>query len=146
MLLFADDFIFSCMQRCGILISYIGFLWITEIFRISFIVQQSLGLITALRCPESHVITWGRRLYLGVSIFRGRPKVEHLVGLADSVVNKFSRWKGHTLSLAGRRCLINNVIAASLVHSMMVYKWPRPLLQKVESAMWNFLWPGNVNK
>lgn len=84
--------------------------------------------------------------YLDVPIFRGVPKVEHLLGLADYVIAKFDRWKGHTLSLAGRRCLINSVISVSLVHSMMVYKWPRPLIKRVEVAMRNFLWFGNVNK
>ncbi|KAL8488105.1 hypothetical protein ACS0TY_024404 [Phlomoides rotata] len=60
--------------------------------------------------------------YLGVPIFRGAPKVQQLSRLADSVISKFGRWKGSTLSLAGRKCLINSVIAASLVHSMMVYR------------------------
>lgn len=77
--------------------------------------------------------------YLGVPIFRGVPKIEHLVGITDDVINKFSRWKGSLLSLAGRHCLINSVISSSLVHSIMVYKWPRPLLKKVESSIQNFL-------
>ncbi|KAL8492519.1 hypothetical protein ACS0TY_023924 [Phlomoides rotata] len=57
--------------------------------------------------------------YLGVLIFRGAPKVHHLSRLADSVICKFSRWKGSTLPLVGRKCLINFVIVAFLVHSMM---------------------------
>ncbi|KAL8546881.1 hypothetical protein ACS0TY_006555 [Phlomoides rotata] len=40
--------------------------------------------------------------YLGVPIFRDAPKVHHLSRLVDSVICKFSRWKGSTLSLAGR--------------------------------------------
>ncbi|KAL8465119.1 hypothetical protein ACS0TY_034572 [Phlomoides rotata] len=82
--------------------------------------------------------------YLGVPIFRGASKVHRLSRLADSVIYKFSRWKGSTLSLAGRKCLINSVIVASLVHSMMVYRWPRSLLKKVDTAMRNFLWKGNI--
>ncbi|KAL8546969.1 hypothetical protein ACS0TY_006616 [Phlomoides rotata] len=46
---------------------------------------------------------------------------------------------GHSLSLAGRKCMIDFVIAASLVHSMMVYYWPRTLLKKIEDVMRNFL-------
>ncbi|KAL8523191.1 hypothetical protein ACS0TY_013240 [Phlomoides rotata] len=52
--------------------------------------------------------------YLGVPIFRGTPRVSYFAEIVDSVLTKFSRWKGSSLSLAGRRCLINSVIAASL--------------------------------
>ncbi|KAL8488043.1 hypothetical protein ACS0TY_024353 [Phlomoides rotata] len=78
--------------------------------------------------------------YLGVPILRGAPRTCHLTALADSIISKFSKWKGHSLSLAGHKCMINFVIAASLVHSMMVYYWPRTLLKKIENAMRNFLW------
>ncbi|KAL8529340.1 hypothetical protein ACS0TY_006669 [Phlomoides rotata] len=83
--------------------------------------------------------------YLGVPIFRGASRTCHLAALADSIINKFSKWKGHSLSLAGRKCMINFVIAASLVHSMMVYYWPRTLLKKIEDAMRKFLWKGDIS-
>ncbi|KAL8497717.1 hypothetical protein ACS0TY_021156 [Phlomoides rotata] len=85
-------------------------------------------------------------LYLGVPIFRGTPRVSYLAGIADSTLTKFSCWKCSSLSLAGRRCLINNIIAASLVHSMMIYRWPRVLIDKMERAIRNFLWSGNIHK
>ncbi|KAL8529336.1 hypothetical protein ACS0TY_006665 [Phlomoides rotata] len=78
--------------------------------------------------------------YLGVPLFKGPPRTGHLAALADSIISKFSKWKGHSLSLAGRKCLINSVIAASLVHSMMIYYWPRTLLKKIEDVMLNFHW------
>ncbi|KAL8507322.1 hypothetical protein ACS0TY_018021 [Phlomoides rotata] len=84
--------------------------------------------------------------YLGVPIFRGSPRTCHLATLADSIISKFSKWKGHSMSLAGRKCMINFVIAASLVHSMMVYYWPRTLLKKIEDAMRNFLWKGDISQ
>ncbi|KAL8488057.1 hypothetical protein ACS0TY_024365 [Phlomoides rotata] len=43
--------------------------------------------------------------YLGVPIFRGAPRTYHLAAMADSIVAKFSKWKGHALSLAGRDIL-----------------------------------------
>ncbi|KAL8492488.1 hypothetical protein ACS0TY_023893 [Phlomoides rotata] len=57
--------------------------------------------------------------YLGVPIFRGAPCTCHLAALADSIISKFSKWKGHSLSLAGRKCMINFLIPASLVHSII---------------------------
>lgn len=85
-------------------------------------------------------------IYLGVPIFRGKPKAIHLKAIADEVIQKFTRWKGHTLSFAGQRCLINSVIASSLVHTMMVYKWPPPLLKKVETTIRNYIWTGDIMK
>ncbi|KAL8520052.1 hypothetical protein ACS0TY_010838 [Phlomoides rotata] len=84
--------------------------------------------------------------YLGIPIFRGAPHTCHLAALADSIISKFSKWKGHSLYLAGRKCMINVVIAASLVHSLMVYYWPRTLLKKIENAMRNFLWTGDISR
>ncbi|KAL8524002.1 hypothetical protein ACS0TY_013819 [Phlomoides rotata] len=84
--------------------------------------------------------------YLGVPLFKGASRTGHLAALADSIISKFSKWKGHSLSLAGRKCLINSVIAASLVHSMMIYYWPRTLLKKIEDAMRNFFWKGDISR
>ncbi|KAL8509008.1 hypothetical protein ACS0TY_016265 [Phlomoides rotata] len=85
-------------------------------------------------------------IYLGVPIFRGAPKACHLRGTADRIISKFACWKGSSLSLAGRACLVNSVIVSSLVHSMMIYKWPRSLLNKIDQAMRNFIWTGSTEK
>ncbi|KAL8463018.1 hypothetical protein ACS0TY_033871 [Phlomoides rotata] len=82
----------------------------------------------------------------GVPIFRGASRTCHLAPLADSIISKFSKWKGHSFSLAGRKCLINLVIAASLVYSMIMYYWPRTLLKKIETIMRNFLWTGDITR
>lgn len=85
-------------------------------------------------------------MYLGVPIFRGMLKKSHLNVITDNIIAKFLRWKGHTLSLAGQRCYINSVIASSLVHTMMVYKWPSSPLKRVESAIRNYLWTEDITK
>ncbi|KAL8498084.1 hypothetical protein ACS0TY_021422 [Phlomoides rotata] len=85
-------------------------------------------------------------IYLGVLIFRGAPKTAHLRGTTDCIIAKFAGWKGSSLSLAGRACLVNSVIILSLVHSMMIYRWPRSLLNKINKAMRNFIWTGSTEK
>ncbi|KAL8516739.1 hypothetical protein ACS0TY_015123 [Phlomoides rotata] len=85
-------------------------------------------------------------IYLGVPIFRGAPKAAHLRGTADRIIAKFAGWKGSSLSLVGRACLVNSVIVSSLVHSMMIYTWPRSLLNKIDKAMRNFIWTGSTEK
>ena len=54
--------------------------------------------------------------YLGVPLFKGAPRRRHLRTIADRIIAKFSKWKGETLSMAGRLTLINSVIASSLKH------------------------------
>lgn len=84
--------------------------------------------------------------YLGVPLFKGSLRACHLGALADSVICKFAKQQGHTLSLAGRCCLINSVIASSLVHTMMIYKWPKSVLHRLEVAIRGFLWTGDIDK
>ncbi|XP_057811613.1 uncharacterized protein LOC131025845 [Salvia miltiorrhiza] len=84
--------------------------------------------------------------YLGVPIFQGRARASHLRAIHDKILNKFARWKGLHLSMAGRLCLIQSVIQSSLTHSMMIYKWPHSLLDDLDTCCRNFLWTGNIKK
>lgn len=62
--------------------------------------------------------------YLGVPIFFGKPRVAHLTHIAERIINKFDRWSRSCLSMAGRVCLVNSMIASFTTHSIMVYHWP----------------------
>ncbi|MCI27995.1 RNA-directed DNA polymerase (Reverse transcriptase), partial [Trifolium medium] len=44
--------------------------------------------------------------YLGVPIFKGKPKVFHLQPIADKIKMKLSAWKASLLSMAGRVQLV----------------------------------------
>ncbi|XP_057811557.1 uncharacterized protein LOC131025787 [Salvia miltiorrhiza] len=85
-------------------------------------------------------------IYLGVPIFKGKVRAAHLRSIHDKILNKFSRWKGLKLSMAGRLCLVKSVIQSSLTHSMMVYRWPRQLLHELDSKCRNFIWTGDTCK
>ncbi|XP_057774892.1 uncharacterized protein LOC130993874 [Salvia miltiorrhiza] len=84
--------------------------------------------------------------YLGVPIFVGRPKASYLMPIFDKIVQKFARWKGLQLSIAGRLCLVRSVIQSSIVHSMMVYKWPKSLLHSLDRKCRNFIWTGSIDQ
>ncbi|KAK0589146.1 hypothetical protein LWI29_010290 [Acer saccharum] len=81
--------------------------------------------------------------YLGVPLFRGKPRKSILIPIADKIVSKFARWKGKSLSMVGRATLIRSVITDSFVHSFMVYKWLVPLIQMNTKKIKNFLWTGS---
>ncbi|KAK2644797.1 hypothetical protein Ddye_019992 [Dipteronia dyeriana] len=64
----------------------------------------------------------------------------------DKTLSKFSKWKGKSLSLAGRATLIRSVINVSFFHSFMVYKWSVFLTKMVTKKIINFLWTGSYDE
>ncbi|XP_050222916.1 uncharacterized protein LOC126673008 [Mercurialis annua] len=82
--------------------------------------------------------------YLGVPLFIGMPKKIWLKPIADRICNKFSKWKGKSLSMAGRLLLIKSVVTSSLLHSFAVYRWPHSLISYIQKCMRNFLWSGSI--
>ncbi|XP_057784939.1 uncharacterized protein LOC131002461 [Salvia miltiorrhiza] len=84
--------------------------------------------------------------YLGAPLFVGRPKASHFMSIKDKIVNKFDNWQGRQLSMAGRLCLVKSVIQSSIIHSMMVFRWPKSLLLDLDKKCRNFIWTGRVDK
>jgi mannosylglycoprotein endo-beta-mannosidase len=84
--------------------------------------------------------------YLGVPIFKGRPKVIHLQPIADKVKLKLAAWKASLLSIAGRVQLVRSVIQSMLTYSISLYSWPISLLRDLERCIRNFIWSGDINK
>lgn len=84
--------------------------------------------------------------YLGVPIFKGKPKSSYLQPIADRIKLKFSSWRAASLSIAGRILLVKFVIHSMLVHSISVYSWPSALLKDIDRWSKNFIWSGDVNK
>lgn len=61
--------------------------------------------------------------YLGVPIFKGKPRKVHLLPIADKIKNKLSSWKGSMLSIMGRVRLVSSIIQSMLLYNFRVYKW-----------------------
>ena len=84
--------------------------------------------------------------YLGVPIFKGKPRCNHLQSIADKVRSKLEGWFGKILSFSGRCVLLKSVICPMLLHSFMTYRWPMFLLFQLQKWMRNFLWTGDILK
>ncbi|KAI9199991.1 hypothetical protein LWI28_001193 [Acer negundo] len=84
--------------------------------------------------------------YLGVPLFRGKPRKVVLRPIADKILSKFAKWKGRSLSLASRATLIRSVITGSFVPFFMIYKWPSSLLSLINRKLRNFLWTGSCEE
>jgi len=85
-------------------------------------------------------------IYLGVPIFKGRPKAIHLQPIADKIKSKLSAWKTSLLSIAGRLQLVKSVIYSMLTHSMSIYSWPVSLLKDIEKWIKKIIWSGDTTK
>jgi hypothetical protein len=59
--------------------------------------------------------------YLGVPIFKGRPKANYFFPIADKIKTKLSAWKASLQSIAGRSQLVRSIIQSMLVYSIIVY-------------------------
>jgi ribonuclease HI len=84
--------------------------------------------------------------YLGVPIFKGKPKASHLQPIADKIKLKFLAWKASLLSIAGRVQLVKSVIQSMLTYSISIYSWPVSLLKDLERCIRNFIWSGDLDQ
>nr|ABN09154.1 RNA-directed DNA polymerase (Reverse transcriptase) [Medicago truncatula] len=84
--------------------------------------------------------------YLGVPIFKGKPKARFLQPIVDKIKTKLSNWKASILSIAGRVQLIKSVAQSMLIHTITIYDWPSFLLKELETCFRNFIWSGDITK
>ncbi|GAU50480.1 hypothetical protein TSUD_409650 [Trifolium subterraneum] len=84
--------------------------------------------------------------YLGVPIFKGKPKATFFYPIADKIKNKLSAWKASLLSIAGRVQLVKSVIQSMTIYSISIYSWPSSILKSIEAWIRNFIWSGNIDQ
>jgi hypothetical protein len=84
--------------------------------------------------------------YIGVPIFKGKPKSCLLQPIADRIKLKLSAWKASLLSIAGRVQLARSVILSMFTYSISIYSWPVSLLKDLEKCIKNFIWSGDIEK
>ncbi|KAE9603369.1 hypothetical protein Lalb_Chr12g0209791 [Lupinus albus] len=82
--------------------------------------------------------------YLGVPLFRGKPRRLHLQHIADKIIAKLATWKGLSLSIMGRVELVKSVIQSMLAYSFHIYAWPASLIKSLDGCIRNFIWSGNT--
>lgn len=84
--------------------------------------------------------------YLGAPIFKGAPKGEYFAKVANRIRSKLATWKGALLSMAGRMQLVKSVVQGMMVFTIMIYRWPKEVIRKLQSAINNFIWTGDLQK
>lgn len=84
--------------------------------------------------------------YLGVPLFKWKPKAIHLQPLIDKIKTKVSAWKGALLSIMGRVQLVKSIIHGMLSYSFHIYVWLVSLLKKIDCWIRNFICSGDIYK
>lgn len=83
-------------------------------------------------------------MYLGVPIFKGKPRKANFIPITDKIKSKLASWKGSLLSIMGRVELVKTVIQGMLIYSFHIYSWPLSLIKQLDQWIRNFIWSGNV--
>lgn len=80
-------------------------------------------------------------IYLGVSLFKGKPKLCHFWSIVDKIKERLQSWQGRFLSMAGRLVLVKFTVGfyPTMLHSMMVYLWAHSILTIIEKWCRNFI-------
>jgi hypothetical protein len=82
-------------------------------------------------------------VYLGVPIFKGKPKKIFLQPVVDKIKAKLASWKASLLSIAGRVQLVKSVVYSMLTYSISIYSWPISLIKELDKCIRNFIWSGD---
>lgn len=84
-------------------------------------------------------------LYLGIPIFKGKPRRQHLLPIVDRIKAKLSAWKASLLSISDRVILVSSVIHSMLTYSFLIYGWHVSLIKLVDRWSRNFIWGGDID-
>ena len=91
-------------------------------------------------------IRWGRRgiKVLGVQLGTDEFQKQNWEGVLDKVEAKLSKWKWllPQLSYRGRALIVNNLVASSLWHKLIVLAPPPGLVKELQRCLVNFFWSG----
>ncbi|XP_019462933.1 PREDICTED: uncharacterized protein LOC109361856 [Lupinus angustifolius] len=82
--------------------------------------------------------------YLGVPLFKGKPRRYHLQPISDRILAKLATWKGSSLSIMGRVELVRSIIHSMFLYSFHIYKWPASLIDCLDKGIRNFIWYGDI--
>ncbi|GLU02611.1 hypothetical protein SLE2022_198560 [Rubroshorea leprosula] len=78
--------------------------------------------------------------YLRVPIIHGRNSAAQYKYIIEKMQLKLASWKQNTLSLAGRRILIQSVTSSIPAYSMQIVLLPHSTCDAIEKLNRNFLW------
>lgn len=101
-------------------------------------VSLRVAWVLSRRCGIPRTTDLG--FYLGAPIIHGRVTKETHGFILERMAAKLSSWKRNTLSLAGRRTLVQSVTQSIPVYSMQNVLLPASICYNIDRLNMNFLW------
>jgi hypothetical protein len=86
--------------------------------------------------------TWDAFKYLGVPIFKYKPKSSHWAQLIEKLKNRINFWGASCLNLAGKVVLIKAVLASIPIYQSSLLLASMTTIHKIEMMFRIFLWEG----
>jgi hypothetical protein len=83
--------------------------------------------------------------YLGLRIRPGKLHEEDQFPIINKADTKLARWKGSSLSKAGRLVLVNSMLSALALYWLSFYKCPIWVLKKIDAFRRNLFWTRKKN-
>lgn len=88
---------------------------------------------------------WESFKYLGIPIFKSKPKVAHWLPLLDKIKNRIQAWGASWLNNAGKVTLMKSVLISMPLYQNSILLAPKSFLSKLDSLLRRFLWEGGNN-
>lgn len=84
--------------------------------------------------------------YLGLLMVGGKSKVNTFKELQEKITKRVMGWKEKNISKAGREVLIKNVAQAIPTYSMSLFKIPKTICDRINSALSKYWWGQTRNE
>lgn len=88
---------------------------------------------------------WESFKYLGIPIFKSKPKVAHWLPLLDKLKIKIQAWGASWLNNAGKVILMKSDLISMPLYQHSILLAPKTFLNKMDSLLRRFLWEGGNN-
>ena len=79
-------------------------------------------------------------IYLGMPVGGSHKRGDFWKLVIEKVQARLSRWKGRSLSMAGKICLIRSVLSSIPLFFMSLFKLPAGVARKLIKLQRDFLW------
>lgn len=89
---------------------------------------------------------WLASNYLGVPVSSSRLYVADWAKLEEKLLKRLDGWQGGSLSLGGRKILINSSLSSISIYRMSMYMLPKTVLAKMDKTRRSFFWQGGCKK
>jgi len=84
--------------------------------------------------------------YLGVPVSPSRLHISHWLPIIEKSNKRLDVWKGGTMSIAGRKTLIDSSLTNAPIYQMSIYLLPKTVVNRLDKIRRTFFRKGGVEQ